>query len=340
MHGDRSLRDLLAVGISGGLLPCPTALVVLLAAISLHRVGYGLVLIVAFSLGLAGAMTAVGLAAVSARRFLRKKSLEGRLVRASARRERCADPRARSRHDDPRAPGSAVMLDGWIAGLSDGTTIWLVLLVAVLLGLRHATDPDHLAAVTTLVAGGKTRVARQAGELGLAWGAGHATTLFVFGLPILLLNRYLPVPVEQGAETAIGLVIVYLAVRLLVRWKRGAFHPHGDGTHVHVPARTRLGAYGDRARARPGRKRGSRRVGARVRELDRLGGGRSRASGRLHGGLDVPPLDGLRPSACVGAPSRRFRRRRTRSRRPQPRVRDLVRLGRVEPDPVRLLRAA
>jgi ABC-type nickel/cobalt efflux system permease component RcnA len=81
-HADRSLRNLLAVGISGGLLPCPTALVVLLAAISLHRVGYGLVLIVAFSLGLAGAMTAVGLAAVSARRFLRKKNFEGRIVRA------------------------------------------------------------------------------------------------------------------------------------------------------------------------------------------------------------------------------------------------------------------
>jgi len=80
-HGERRLRDLLAVGISGGLLPCPTALVVLLAAISLHRIGYGLVLIVAFSLGLAGAMTAVGLAAVSARRFLRKKSFDGRLVR-------------------------------------------------------------------------------------------------------------------------------------------------------------------------------------------------------------------------------------------------------------------
>jgi ABC-type nickel/cobalt efflux system permease component RcnA len=81
-HGERSLRDLLAVGISGGLLPCPTALVVLLAAISLHRIGYGLVLILAFSLGLAGAMTAVGLAAVSARRFLRKKSFDGPLVRA------------------------------------------------------------------------------------------------------------------------------------------------------------------------------------------------------------------------------------------------------------------
>jgi nickel/cobalt exporter len=81
-HEERNLRSLLAVGISGGLLPCPTALVVLLAAISLHRVGYGLVLIVAFSLGLAGAMTAVGLAAVSARRFLRKKSFDGRVVRA------------------------------------------------------------------------------------------------------------------------------------------------------------------------------------------------------------------------------------------------------------------
>ena len=100
---DRSLRDLLAVGISGGLLPCPTALVVLLAAISLHRVGYGLVLIVAFSLGLAGAMTAVGLAAVSARRFLRKKNFEGRIVRALPAVSARADPRARSRHDRARA---------------------------------------------------------------------------------------------------------------------------------------------------------------------------------------------------------------------------------------------
>ena len=81
-HGERSLRDLVAVGISGGLLPCPTALVVLLAAISLHRVGYGLVLILAFSAGLAGAMTAVGLVAVSARRFMRRATFDGWIVRA------------------------------------------------------------------------------------------------------------------------------------------------------------------------------------------------------------------------------------------------------------------
>ena len=75
------LRGLVGVGISGGLLPCPTALVVLLAAISLHRVGYGLVLIVAFSLGLAATVTAIGLVAVMAKRLFARTSLDGRVVR-------------------------------------------------------------------------------------------------------------------------------------------------------------------------------------------------------------------------------------------------------------------
>jgi high-affinity nickel permease len=105
-------------------------------------------------------------------------------------------------------------LDERIAALSDGASIWIVLAVAVLLGLRHATDPDHLAAVTTLAASAGERVARRAGELGLAWGLGHAVTLFASGLPILLLDSVLPLRVQQAAETAIGLVIVYLALRL------------------------------------------------------------------------------------------------------------------------------
>jgi ABC-type nickel/cobalt efflux system permease component RcnA len=79
-HGPR--RGLIAVGVSGGILPCPTALVVLLAAISLHRVGFGLLLIVAFSLGLASVITGIGLLAVSARRLFSRLSLEGALVRA------------------------------------------------------------------------------------------------------------------------------------------------------------------------------------------------------------------------------------------------------------------
>jgi hypothetical protein len=133
-------------------------------------------------------------------------------------------------------------LDDHIAALSDGASLWVVAAVAVLLGLRHATDPDHVAAVTTLVAGSKERAARTAGALGIAWGLGHAVTLFAFGLPIVLLERYLPERVQQAAETTIALVIVYLAVRLLVRWRRGELHVHAH-PEAHG-ARTRLGAFG------------------------------------------------------------------------------------------------
>jgi ABC-type nickel/cobalt efflux system permease component RcnA len=74
-------RGLLGVGISGGLLPCPSALVVLLAAVSLERVGYGLVLIVAFSLGLAATITGIGLLAIGARRTFSRTSFQGPVVR-------------------------------------------------------------------------------------------------------------------------------------------------------------------------------------------------------------------------------------------------------------------
>jgi nickel/cobalt transporter (NicO) family protein len=76
-----SRRSLLAVGVSGGLLPCPSALVVLLAAISLHRVAYGLLLIVAFSAGLALSITGIGLVAVLAKRAFKRISFDGRVVR-------------------------------------------------------------------------------------------------------------------------------------------------------------------------------------------------------------------------------------------------------------------
>jgi hypothetical protein len=128
-------------------------------------------------------------------------------------------------------------LDAWLAGFSDGTTLAVVALVALVLGLRHATDPDHLAAVATLIAGSRDRATRAAARLGLAWGLGHATSLFAFGVPIVLFKAYLPERVEQGAEAAVGLLIVALAVWLLIRWRRGLFH-------VHVHAHERLHAHG------------------------------------------------------------------------------------------------
>ena len=78
-HG-LSRRSLVAVGISGGLLPCPSALVVLLAAITLHRVAFGMLLVVAFSAGLALTITGIGLAAVLARGAFRRVSFDGRVV--------------------------------------------------------------------------------------------------------------------------------------------------------------------------------------------------------------------------------------------------------------------
>jgi ABC-type nickel/cobalt efflux system permease component RcnA len=148
-------------------------------------------------------------------------------------------------------------LDDKIASFSDGTTLAVVLAVSILLGLRHASDPDHLAAVTTLVASGKERAGRTAARLGLVWGLGHATSLFVFGLPVVLYSAYLPAAVQRWAETSVGFMIIGLAVLLLVRWHRGQYrediHVHEGEPHVHVHSgrrahthtrtRTGLGAY-------------------------------------------------------------------------------------------------
>lgn len=114
----------------------------------------------------------------------------------------------------------------------------LPLIIALILGLRHAVDPDHLAAVSTLLLNQRQSRVRRAALLGLAWGVGHATTLFLFGLPVVLFSRFLPEPVQRGAEVMIGGFIVILAVRLLNRWRRGYFHihPHRHGSLLHVHA--------------------------------------------------------------------------------------------------------
>lgn len=145
-------------------------------------------------------------------------------------------------------------LDDRIAAFSGGTSVLLVVLAAILLGLRHATDPDHLAAVTTLIASGKEQARRSAAKLGIFWGLGHAVTLFAFGLPIVLFNRYLPGRAQEAAETAVAVVIVVLAVRLLHRWRAGYFHvhphEHEGERHVHLHAHEQESGHGHRHRSR------------------------------------------------------------------------------------------
>jgi ABC-type nickel/cobalt efflux system permease component RcnA len=127
-------------------------------------------------------------------------------------------------------------LDDRIAHLGAGGSLALALGVALLLGLRHATDPDHLTAVSTLIMSDRRMGPRRARLLGLAWGAGHAATLLLLGLPVVLFRKYLPAPVQHGAEVAVGVVIIALASRLLIRWRRGYFHvhPHSHGEFEHA----------------------------------------------------------------------------------------------------------
>jgi len=132
-------------------------------------------------------------------------------------------------------------LDERIGTYSNGTTLLIVVAVSVLLGLRHAGDPDHLAAVTTMIASGKERAARRAARLGFTWGLGHATSLFVFGLPVILYSAYLPAEVQRAAETSVGFMIVLLSLLLLLRWRRGVYHHASLHTHA---TRTGLQAYG------------------------------------------------------------------------------------------------
>lgn len=122
-------------------------------------------------------------------------------------------------------------LDSLLGGLFDGAPLLVALVIAFVLGLRHASDPDHLVAVTSLVAadGGD---ARGAARLGAWWGLGHAAALLALGIPLILFKSKLPAWLESGCETAIGVVIILLAARVIWKWLRGDFRA---GRHSHAP---------------------------------------------------------------------------------------------------------
>jgi hypothetical protein len=116
-------------------------------------------------------------------------------------------------------------LDHLIGGLFDGAPLLVALAVAFLLGLRHASDPDHLVAVTSLVAAddGDTR---GAARLGAWWGVGHAGALIALGIPLIAFKAHMPDSLESWAEKAVGAVILLLALRVIYRWARPRAHVH------------------------------------------------------------------------------------------------------------------
>jgi ABC-type nickel/cobalt efflux system permease component RcnA len=139
-------------------------------------------------------------------------------------------------------------LDGSLTELFAGAPLLVALGIAFVLGLRHASDPDHLVAVTSLVAAedGDTRAALR---LGAWWGIGHAFTLLAIGLPLIAFKSELPGWLERGAEFGVGIVIAALAARVCSKWARGDYragpHLHAHHSDVPVEARHRHLRHGD-----------------------------------------------------------------------------------------------
>lgn len=116
-------------------------------------------------------------------------------------------------------------------------TTLLGLLWGLAQGIRHALEPDHLAAVSTLVA--ERRSARSAASYAVAWGLGHAMVLLAFGGALLVVQAHLPERVAAAFELAVAVMLVVLGVRALRQaMVHGAGEPvahvHGHGAHAHA----------------------------------------------------------------------------------------------------------
>ena len=134
-------------------------------------------------------------------------------------------------------------LDAFLTRLFEGSPLLVALGIALLLGLRHASDPDHLVAVTSLLAADDGD-ARGAARLGAWWGAGHTAALVALGVPLIVFKTALPSWLETASEKAIGVVILGLAGRVVVKWLRGDYRalahshdsrePDGHGHRRHL----------------------------------------------------------------------------------------------------------
>ncbi|MEN3332362.1 MAG: hypothetical protein V7641_1727 [Blastocatellia bacterium] len=238
-------RSLLALGISGGLLPCPSALVVLLSAISLHRVGYGLLLVIAFSVGLAGALTAVGLAFVYASKLIKRPMRSSRLIRVlpvvSAFVISCAGLAICYEALISAGWNPAAWIRQWLNAMAsnapDGSHLSTAsaLVFGLVFGLKHAVEADHLAAVSTIVSERKSLLSSSL--VGGLWGVGHTIALLVAGLAVLLLNVKIGERTALALEFAVAIMLIALggtALRRLLSGGRLHLHAHRHGWRAHA----------------------------------------------------------------------------------------------------------
>src|SRR5215475_7581178 len=118
------------------------------------------------------------------------------------------------------------------------TNILLILGVGFFLGMRHATDPDHVVAVSTIVS--RERSIPRAGWIGVLWGVGHTLTILVVGAAIILFGVVIPPRLGLTLEFSVAMMLVLLGVLNLtgaMHWMSHRFsptHPEHRGTHSHL----------------------------------------------------------------------------------------------------------
>ena len=199
-------------------MPCPAALVVLLSAFSLHRIGFGLFLITAFSLGLAAVLVIVGLTMVYAKRVMSTRMRAGSIA---------------LRYLPLLSSAFMVVLGvGITASAIASVQIWqgvlatdklvpfvTVILLGLFLGMRHSTDPDHVVAVSTIVS--RQGSVRSSATIGLLWGLGHTLTIFLVGSAIIIFGVVIPPRLGLSMEFCVALMLILLGVLNLtgvMRW--------------------------------------------------------------------------------------------------------------------------
>lgn len=114
----------------------------------------------------------------------------------------------------------------------------VIIALGFVLGMRHATDPDHVIAVSTIVS--RERSIVKAGWIGVLWGMGHTLTILAVGAAIILFGLAIPTRVGLTMELSVGLMLILLGVLNLtgaMKWMSEKFspaHPAHQGAHAHV----------------------------------------------------------------------------------------------------------
>jgi len=118
------------------------------------------------------------------------------------------------------------------------TSLIAILGFGFLLGMRHATDPDHVIAVSTIVS--RERSIVKAGLIGALWGVGHTVTILIVGAAIILLGIAIPTRLGLTMEFSVGLMLILLGILNLtgaLTWITDKFspaHPKVEGSHAHL----------------------------------------------------------------------------------------------------------